>query len=120
MTLHPVETAYRNFRIEYGHLLPELQKLIQVWEDVHKSRLPEMVGCPRDVCMVLCKEMWRGRFSLKNPDVAWIPSWLAWNYSWRQSKVIYQVDPLLAEDLAESKWPDKLPCSAAQLPRKAI
>ncbi|HSD51614.1 MAG TPA: hypothetical protein VLG48_09410 [Candidatus Methylomirabilis sp.] len=44
-----------------------------------------------------------------------VATWAAY----REAKMIYRVEPLLAENLARTPWPDQVPTEAVQLPSRS-
>jgi hypothetical protein len=40
--------------------------------------------------------------------------------AYRNTKTVYEVDPVLMDAISGSKWPDKLPCEAIQIPKNGM
>lgn len=125
MSLHPVEAAWRRFRSSPGAAL--LQECLRLQPEylgsVGLARLPAEVRLAGAVpwnILALQEARARGeaigeRLSTAGTRLAnSVACWAAY----REAKTIYTVEPLLADALGHTPWPDTVPTAALRLPSR--
>ncbi len=125
MDLHPIEAAWRRFRntVRADLLRRSLETRASFVRFLKLDRLPNEIVLPGGVAWnLVALDEARARGERTGSSISIEGSLLVntvhvWA-AYREAKVIYTIEPALAECLARSPWPDKTPAAALRLPSR--
>lgn len=118
--LNPVEQAWRKFKnSEYDWMVSESVKLTKDgYCDVRGiGKLPNEILVPIELAATLASQA-SGKSFHGNYEIADLGQTIACWAAYREAKTIYFVEDCLAECLAKTSWPEKVPVEALNLPSR--
>jgi hypothetical protein len=127
MELHPIEAEWRRFRSsERAEILRKCLGLIsKYFREMGMSRFPPEIVLPASIPFSYLKadEVVHYGTPLNQPltqGYEWLGNTVLVWAAYRESKIIYRVDPFLAECLSRSAWPDHVPTEALRLSGRCV
>jgi len=126
--LHPIEAASRQFRSSrYLSLLHESNRSApKVLPGLQVTKLPNEVTLPLGVPLAICamleerlRPQYKRELQLRFGCELLAKTIHVWA-SYRESKLIYQVETSLTDCLGQTLWPDDAPIQVLQLPSRCV